>query len=251
LDRDIFSRWESCLKVTIHTVALGSYREVDADRSGFQSVFAAMLRDRRGSLGRTLDIGCGPEPAKPLLEGLKTATEYHGVDPDPAILGNSRLDRAWNGEFETANIPKRAYDTVLAYNVVEHIPQARPFFESVAAVLKPNGEFWALSQNAMHPFSKVSNIVRVCGLKSLYRKTIKTEGVNEYPAYYRLNSPRQILEATEGLNFASAEFWFVPCTQWDSYFPRPVRFLPHAYDRLIGTRCRNGMQILVCRLIAN
>ena len=48
--------------------------------------------------------------------------------------------------------------------------------------------------------------------------------------------------------FRVAEFHYLPCVQWDTYFPRPLRFFPHAYDRLIGTRFRRAAQLLLFKL---
>ena len=72
--------------------------------------------------------------------------------------------------------------------------------------------------------------------------------VNDYPAYYRCNSPSAIARAIRELKFQRVTYYYVPCLQWDTYFPRALRWAPRVYDFLLGTRLNRLMQIFIVRL---
>lgn len=230
------------------TVGFGDYAEQFCNRSAFQYRFAEMLLAEPGARGRVLDVGCGGG-MQPFLAPLTAlAAQLDGLDPSPVILGHSDLVERWHAPVERAPFPRDAYDLAYAYNVVEHVPAARPFFEAVRAALKPGGVFWALTPHANHPFCKLSRAIELIGLKK--RMAAANPGVNDYPAYYRLNRPRQVLRAVEGLGFDLATFHFMPCAQWGTYFPRPLKVFPRLYDRLLGSRFRPFMLLLAYRLQA-
>jgi SAM-dependent methyltransferase len=239
------------MQVRVHNVDLGDFAALDADRSSFMRAFVDQVLAATPTLGRTLDVGCsGAFPT--FLGPLKSRmTEHDGVDPSEQVLRHPDLGRRWHGPFESADVPLAHYDTVLTYNVVEHIEHARPFFTKVRSVLKPGGTFWALTPNGKHPFSTLSNLVRVLNVKGRYKRLVNDDAINDYPAYYRLNSRKQVLGGIDGLGFAAAEFWYAPCVQWDRYFPAPLRVLPHVYDRTIGLRLPDRQAIFFFRLTAD
>ena len=240
------------LEVAVHTERLApNFRGLDADRSSFSRRFVELVCDGRPTLGRLLDVGCGPD-LPPYLSRIGDLAEQHdGVDPfADQVMAHPRLTRRFAGTVESAPLPPGFYDTALAYNVAEHVPAGAPFFAAVRRALRPGGVFWLLTPHARHPFAVLSNSVRLLSLKQVYRRRVKP-GANAYPSYYRLNSPRAILRAVRGQPWRRADFWYLPCAQWDRYVPRPLRFLPHAYDRAVGGRVGPLMLILACRLTAD
>jgi SAM-dependent methyltransferase len=238
------------------SLRLGSsadWSELLRNRGGFQAEFTRLVSACPQVGGRVLDIGCGGA-LPPALAGLASREgTLDGVDPDPAVESHPLLARRWHSPFETSVVPGAAYDLAYAYNVVEHLAQPRPFFEGVQRVLKPGGVFWALTPNVRHPFAILSRTIERIGLKGMARRKMGRSDsgamrVNDYPAYYRGNSPRAVLRAIRGLGFSRATFYFHPCLQWDTYFPRCLRWAPRAYDFVIGTRIASCMQIFMMRL---
>lgn len=226
---------------------------LDRDRSGFQQEFVRLLRQSPQLRGQVLDIGCGGNLPTPLHGLSGSYNSLDGVDPDPNILKHPLLNRKCNERFETARLSENFYDLAYAYNVLEHIAEPRPFFAKVAAVLKPNGVFWGLTPNACHPFAVLSRTIELIGLKPAARQLLGHDEtgairVNNYPAYYRCNSPASILRAIKGLAFARASFFYYPCVQWDHYFPSALRWAPRTWDYLFSTRIVSLMQILIVRL---
>src|SRR5262249_4348349 len=162
------------------------------------------------------------------------------VDPNPAIAHHPWLRQRWQSPLETSGVPDRNYAMAYAYNVVEHLADPRPFLKKVHAVLEPGGVFFALAPNAIHPFALLSRSIELVGLKGFARRRIGLAEtgemrVNDYPAYYRCNSPRAVRRAIRGLGFREVTFYFHPCVQWDNYFPHCLRWAPHAYDYMLGS----------------
>jgi SAM-dependent methyltransferase len=224
----------------------GDFAMLNADRDEYHRDFASRLALEDGLRGRVLDIGCGPEIAEHLQEIGRPWTQLDGVDVDPSVLNHPHLTLRWHGPFETADIPDDTYDLAFAYYVVEHVARARPFFEKIAQKLKPGGVFWALTPNARSPFATAVRMLQFLRLKNVAAD--HTSGINHYPSYYRLNSPRQVTRAISGLGFSEARFIATPCVQWDIYFPPALRFLPHLFDRALGVRSGRFMLILAYRL---
>lgn len=230
-----------------------SWQQLCADRSGFQRRFVELVLGSPQIKGRVLDIGCrGGLPR--CLSGLREHFgSLDGVDPDASIASNPLLTCRWQSTLEGSGAPSAAYDLAFAYNVLEHVATPRRFFEEVNRVLKPGGIFWGLTPNGYHPFTVLSRSIEILGLKGFARAKVGANErgimkVNEYPAYYRCNTPRAVMRATRGLPFRSAHFYFYPCLQWDTYFPRILRGLPRLYDWVAGVRVKSLMQILMVRL---
>jgi SAM-dependent methyltransferase len=234
------------MKTSVRDVSLGSYTELLHDRNGFQRWFCERLESEPGLRGRVLDIGCGPNFPAPLARLSELPSQLDGVDPGADISDRSDLALRWGTSFEDAPIPEAAYDFAFAYNVVEHVTAPQPFFEKLSRVLKPGGVFWALTPHALHPFTYFVRLVQTLKFKQRYARG--RSGINEYPAYYQLNCVSQVSRAIEEGWFAEADFYRLPCTNWDSYFSPPLRFIPHAYDRLAGANRGPFMLLFAMRL---
>ncbi len=224
-----------------------------ADRCGFEREFAQLLLATPQLRGRVLDIGCGAE----LPEALKSLRSHFGqldgVDPDQSIVNHPLLHQRWWGTLEGRDVPPESYDLAYAYNVVEHLPRPRRFLRKVCEVLKPGGVFYALTPNAVHPFAVLSRAIEKAGLKTFARQRLGVAEngkmrVNDYPAYYRCNSPQAVRQAIQGLGFKRATFLFHPCVQWDNYFPAWLRWAPRGYDFMFGSRFTPLMQVFMMRL---
>lgn len=242
------------MRVTLAPLSLDGlhWRDLAADRSSFQRAFCARVLGERAFQGAVLDIGCGPALAAALEPLSRGYGRLDGVDPDAAIEAHPYLSRRWASRLEDAPLPRAEYDLAYAYNVVEHIKDPAPFLAAVHAALKPGGVFWALTPHGRHPFAYLSRALELAGAKArLGRYLAGLHGrstVNDYPAYYRLNSPSSIARAARTAGFVECAYDFWPCVQWDTYFPPRLRWLPRAYDAALGTRYQPFMQILMFRL---
>ena len=230
----------------------GSFSDLMRDRSGFQHAFNRSLAAEPGVRGRVLDIGCSAAIPHFLPAIGTLPRQLDGVDPDPVVLNHPHLTMRWHSRFEDAPIPVEAYDLAYAYNVVEHVADPIPFLTRVHMILKPGGVFWALTPSSAHPFAWLTRSIERMGLKGTMRENLQHPElgytVNPYTSYYRLNRPGQVLRAAGKIPFRSVEFHWFPCLQWDTYFPRVLRWLPRLYDFSLGIRWRRAMQIFAFRL---
>ena len=198
--------------------------------------------------GLVLDVGCGADgpTIEHYFDMYKLPARLDGVDPAPTVAGNPWVTRSWSGEFERCDIPVDTYDALVSINVVEHVARPTEFLRQALRVLKPGGVFYAVTPNAVHPFPPCVKLIQVLGLKG--RMVADKAGWNDYPAYYRLNSRSKVTRAARQAGFAAAEFHYHANIQWHQYFPRPLRFAPAVFDRLIGTRCQPMFQMLLWKL---
>jgi SAM-dependent methyltransferase len=199
--------------------------------------------------GRILDIGCGSSFQENVADVARLATQIDGVDPGEGVNQHPSLTLRWRGPFESAPISAAVYDMAFAYNVVEHIERARPFFEKVREILKPGGVFWALTPNSRHLFCKLSRAMEIVGVKWFMAR--RSPGINNYSAYYRLNSPSRIDRAIDGLGFASAQYFFTDAPGWEKgYLPPGTRWIGRAFDSTLASRINDRKLILAYRLTA-
>lgn len=81
--------------------------------------------------GKTLDIGCGKMPYK---DFFNSADEYIGVDispiPDQEMIVSNAIDLPFKDN---------SFDTVVSFEVLEHIPNPFKVFNEISRVLKPKG----------------------------------------------------------------------------------------------------------------
>jgi SAM-dependent methyltransferase len=227
----------------------GCFRELDGARSGPHEYFAELLRADPRLRGRVLDIGCGADfpRSRPVREVLAACARLDGVEPDPSVTEHPGLVQRWCCTIEDADLPSAAYDAAVTFWVVEHIRRPDAFLRKAIDALRPGGALYAFTPHSLHPFALISRTIQAVQLKGVWHRASRKK-INEYPAYYRLNRRGRVVAAARRAGFASAEIHYLPCLQWDTYFPRALRFAPHLYDRVLGARFPRAAQILVFKL---
>jgi 2-polyprenyl-3-methyl-5-hydroxy-6-metoxy-1,4-benzoquinol methylase len=238
------------LIVNIHFLEAGlpfSYH--DRNRSKFQEVYGKFLRNEEKISNRVLDIGCG--------HGFNPAYAYFGdkigrldgVDPFPAIEPATNLTERWTCSLEELPVAHETYDMAYSYNVVEHIKDVDPFLSRVVEIIKPGSCYWSLSPNFHHPFSICTRIIQRAGLLNFYRKLVNPKA-NEYPAYYRISKQENVIQSIIKQNLAveKIDFYYINCVNWDTYFPKILRFLPHMIDAIFLFRNPRRSFIFMFRL---
>jgi len=224
------------------------FAELDRDRGSWKRDHSGVIMSDPRIRGTVLDIGSAGGTGAPFNEVYTLAGAIDGVDPDPAVLTSPVFRHRWQSTLEdAAEIPDGAYDAAVAFVVVEHVATPRAFLEKVFRLLKPGGVFYATTVSSHHPFAWTVRVIERLGLKRAF--VGRTEArVNEYPAYYRMNSPRAVAPLAREIGFSRADFYYHPCVQWDVYFPRWVRFAPNLYDRMVGIRVPGLNQTVMYRL---
>lgn len=116
----------------------------------------AMNEARRLPAGAAvLDVGCG-EGA--LLWGMRRlGLEVHGCDLSPPAVELARglvgTDRVHVGTLNEVPYKPATFDCVVALEVIEHLPNPRPFLDSVTALLKPGGMLLLTTPNRHRVFA--------------------------------------------------------------------------------------------------
>jgi 2-polyprenyl-3-methyl-5-hydroxy-6-metoxy-1,4-benzoquinol methylase len=107
----------------------------------------ALLRE---PLGRVLDVGCASGANAEVLR-RHGATHLTGIDSDEAFAAEarSRYDEVVHGWVPDDLIwPAESFDTVLAYDVLEHLYDPWGTVKQLAALLKPGGQLHVSLPNA-------------------------------------------------------------------------------------------------------
>lgn len=113
--------------------------ELGAGRyENFSALYAARVKATRAVIaeharGRVLDVGCGHMPFRSFT--LQHASAYEGFDIEARTPGVTHIG---NAEAMT-DIPADAYDTLLNFEVLEHLPHPQRAVAEFARVLKPGG----------------------------------------------------------------------------------------------------------------
>jgi 2-polyprenyl-3-methyl-5-hydroxy-6-metoxy-1,4-benzoquinol methylase len=202
----------------------------------YQDYWQNLLRQDQRLRGRVLDVGCREKPgAIQQQEVVKMAAQCDGVDPDESVLRNPFIKERWHGFFDDAPVPEGAYDAVVAFLVVEHVTNPETFLKAAFRALKPGGVFYATTPHRWHPFPMIVTIFELTKIKYLLSKGNKD--LNDYPAYYRLNSAGAVRKFAQQAGFKRAEVIYHPA-RFEKYFPKPLRFLGVMYDWLLGYRFR-------------
>jgi SAM-dependent methyltransferase len=213
----------------------------------YQAQLAALVIRDPAFRGRVLDIGCGGGIPTCLEPCVVKVDQLDGVDPCEAVLNHPRLAERWQGEFETSGVPAQAYDAAYAYNVVEHVREPVAFLSALARALKPNGVFWAVTPNAAHPFCLAVRAVETLRLKRLFGRF--NPGINDYPAYYRLNREGSVRKLALQSCFRSAEFHYFAVPGWErGYFPWGMRWMGRVYDSVVANRVPSRRLVMAFRL---
>ncbi len=108
-------------------------------------VRAGIVRALRESLpemrGTVLDVGCGHSPYRELLLSAPRATRYVGLDLADHRSYENSPDLVWDGK--TIPLADRSVETIVATEVLEHVPDPQAHLAELYRVLEPNGKVFA------------------------------------------------------------------------------------------------------------
>lgn len=97
-------------------------------------LYRDLKRVRAYATGRLLDIGCGQMPYRDLFAQV---TDYVGIDHPNPYHPNDRPSMWASGL--TLPFADAVFDTVLATQVLEHVPEPAMFLAEMCRVLRPGG----------------------------------------------------------------------------------------------------------------
>lgn len=241
---------------TTFSTDLGGFRELDRDRCGYALYFLSIMAQDPRLRGHVLNVGCGERGAhildregRPVFQRTyANAAQVDGLDPSDVVFKNKEITEKYHATLEDAPLPEATYDAIVSFYVLEHVSTPARFLAAAHRALKPGGVFYAVTPHAQHPFAVCTHLVELFRIKQRVAGALESSTINTYATYNRLNTRRAIVRACEGLGFSSATISLAPCVQWDTYVPARLRFLPHLYDRLLGSRFGSFAQQLMVKL---
>ena len=128
-----------------------------SDNPIHQRLLKAYIAAQPWISGNLLEIGCGEGRGVKTL--LPFADSYLGLDKIQEVIDSLRL-KFPKVEFRQAVIPPfhgiadNSFDTVVSFQVIEHIPNDRLFLQEIYRVLKPGGKAIISTPNINHTLSR-------------------------------------------------------------------------------------------------
>lgn len=185
-----------------------------------------------------MDIGCGggfDNDAKLQRTISRVAGHYIGIEPDTTIDLENIFSSTHRCIFEDMPIDPESIDLAFAVMVLEHFANPQLFWDKVHRTLKKGGVFWGFTVDARHWFIVVSFLTEKMGIKDWYLNKLHgkrgEERYENYCVYYRSNTPQQILKLTSAFT-SSVVLNFHRVGQMDYYFPKKLRWIGRAFDRM-------------------
>lgn len=145
-----------------------------SDNPIHQRLLKAYIAAKPFISGKLLEVGCGEGRGVETL--LPLAESYLGLDKIQEVIDMLR-EKFPNVNFEQAVIPPfhgiddNSYDTVVSFQVIEHIPNDKLFLQEIYRVLKPSGKAIISTPNINHTLSrnpwhereyKPEELIRLC-----------------------------------------------------------------------------------------
>ncbi len=167
------------------TTEITSHEET-SDNVIHQRLLFAYLKAAEYLSGNVLEIGCGA--GRGLETVLSYSERYTAIDKNEALL-NHLQKKYPNATFKAQHIPPlqgiadNAFDWVISFQVIEHIPDDHLFLKEIYRVLKPGGKAiittpnikLSLTRNPWHIREyTVDELYKLC---SKYFNSVEIEGV--------------------------------------------------------------------------
>lgn len=158
----------------------------NSNHMGKIALYRAIRIRQRIITGNVLDFGCGAKPYESLFKNCKS---YIGVDIE--ISGHdhesSFVDYFYNGE--TLPWGDSEFDSVVSFEVFEHLPDPRKSVEEIKRIMKPNGTFLLTvpflygEHETPYDFQRWTSYGLVKFLSEVGFKDIEITKLNQTPAF--------------------------------------------------------------------
>lgn len=142
--------------MTTYTTEIASDKLI-SDNPIHQRLLKAYIAAKPLVCGNLLEIGCGEGRGVEIL--LERVEKYHGLDKIQEVI--DRLEKKFpQATFEQTvipplqTIPSSTYDTVVSFQVIEHIKDDALFLKEIHRVLKPGGKAIITTPNITHTLSR-------------------------------------------------------------------------------------------------
>jgi ubiquinone/menaquinone biosynthesis C-methylase UbiE len=130
---------------------------------GFEALFRMAFPQ---PAGRLLDIGCGSGMYFPLLS--RRAERLVGIDISHEMIKAARrlidgkgLDNVEAMQVNAVDLPFEdgSFDSVIAFDVLHHVPDTDAAMAEVSRVLRPGGRFVSIEPNVLNPIVFAAHLI--------------------------------------------------------------------------------------------
>ncbi|PSL03771.1 class I SAM-dependent methyltransferase [Cecembia rubra] len=128
-----------------------------SDNPIHQRLLKAYIAAKPMVQGDLLEVGCGEGRGVKVL--MENVSSYHGIDKIQEVI-NRLSEKYPQAKFQQAFIPpfsgieENTYDSIVSFQVIEHIENDRLFLEEIKRVLKPGGKAIISTPNIRHTLSR-------------------------------------------------------------------------------------------------
>jgi SAM-dependent methyltransferase len=171
------------------------------------------LKEYINADSRWLDLGCGhqilpidsPRIMADIADMTKDCKMICGIDSDiHQLLKHQTIENRILGDISRLPFHDNVFNLITASMVVEHIKDPFTALREIKRVLKPGGIFILHTVNLLSYFGVLSKIIpRRLKLKLIERRDGKIE--DNFPTYYKMNSPFTIKKLAKRFNFEVCE----------------------------------------------
>ncbi|MGY6559643.1 MAG: class I SAM-dependent methyltransferase [Nitritalea sp.] len=145
--------------------------KLSSDNPIHQRLLSAYVQAQPFLKGKLLEVGCGEGRGVEWLAPKVTA--YTGIDKIGSVVDQLKVSFPHH-QFQQAHIPPfpfdtESFDTVVSFQVIEHIALDKLFLEEIYRVLKPGGQAIISTPNIRHTLSRNPWHVREYTPKELER----------------------------------------------------------------------------------
>lgn len=214
----------------------GLIKATDLDWKPQSEVYKAEISQYIDAHTVLLDVGCGRTDY--MSDIYVRASRVIGQDPDiDALNQNPCIREKLKGDFEVLNsLADESIDIIVSAWTLEHLQEPDKLFGQVSRLLKKGGRFIALTPNKHSLITTVSRIVPNRYHPMLVKKFWGRSEENTYPAFYQINSTRDILAYSSKYNLSVKKIDLLKDPSYyirnQSYLKQVVtihkKFLPHA-----------------------
>ncbi|MEM6736272.1 MAG: class I SAM-dependent methyltransferase [Bacteroidota bacterium] len=141
--------------MSVYTTEITSDK-IPSDNPIHQRLLSAYYHAKTYIKGDLLELGCGEGRGVELL--APRATSYTGIDKIKPIIEQLRIKHPGykfiKGVFPPFPFQNNQFDTIIAFQVIEHIKKDEDFVEEICRVLKPEGRALITTPNVKMTLSR-------------------------------------------------------------------------------------------------
>jgi SAM-dependent methyltransferase len=195
--------------------------------------FIELISERITESSTVLDIGAGAGE-RSIYQFKGKCQEMIGVDMDPQVVNNPLLDKGILIDGKTLPFQNNTFDLAFSIYVLEHVGDPKTFCREVSRVLKPGGEYWALTPNRFHYVPIIASLTPTKFHKWINKKRGRDEA-DTFPTFYRLNTAGALKKHFERAGLELLEMQAIEVRPNYLQFSLPLYLLGAAYERIVNS----------------